>query len=117
MVEKDEKQANTWGMLCHLTALSLFIGIPFGHIIGPLVVWLIKKDECPFVDEHGKESVNFQISMTIYGIVSVILFIILIGFVLLGVLLIAELVLVIMASVKASNGEKFSYPYTIRFLK
>jgi uncharacterized Tic20 family protein len=113
----DDKQAKTWGMLCHLTALSLFIGIPFGHIIGPLVVWLIKKDEYPFVDEQGKESLNFQLSMTIYAIVSLILCMIVIGFFLAVALVILEFVLVIMASVKASNGESYKYPMTIRFFK
>lgn len=115
--KENEKQAHTWGMLSHLTALSLFLGIPFGNIIGPLVIWLVKKDEFPFVDEQGKESLNFQISMTIYAIASIILSLFIIGFFLLGLLAIAELVLVIMASVKASNGEKYEYPFTIRFLK
>jgi len=113
----DDKQAKTWGMLCHLTALSLFVGIPFGNIIGPLVVWLVKKDEYPFVDEQGKESLNFQLSMTIYAIASLILCMIVIGFFLLAAFVIVEFVLVIMASVKASNGESYTYPITIRFIK
>ena len=113
----DDKQDKTWGMLCHLTALSLFIGIPFGNIIGPLVVWLVKKDEYPFVDEQGKESLNFQISMTIYAIVSLLLCMIVIGFFLLAAIVVVEFVLVIMASVKASNGESYTYPITIRFFK
>ena len=117
MVEEDEKKAQTWGMLCHLTALALFVGIPFGHLIGPLVIWLIKKNDYAFVDEQGKESLNFQISMTIYGIIAGILCFVLIGFVLLIVLLVVELVLVIKASVRVSNGQAYQYPFTIRFLK
>jgi len=117
MIENDEKKAQTWGMLCHLTALAAFIGIPFGHLIGPLVIWLIKKNDYAFVDEQGKESLNFQISMTIYAIVSGILCFVFIGFVLLIVLLVVELVLVIIASVKVSNGQAYRYPFTIRFLK
>ena len=113
----DNKQANTWGMLCHLTALSLFIGIPFGNIIGPLVIWLVKKDEYPFVEEQGKESLNFQLSMTIYALASLLLCMIAIGFFLLAAIVIVEFVLVIMASVKASNGESYKYPITIRFFK
>ena len=117
MEAKKEKQEYTWGMLCHLTALCMFIGIPFGHILGPLVIWLIKKDEDPFVDSQGKESLNFQISMTIYGIVAGFLCLIFIGFILLAALAVAEIILVIMASVKTSNGESYQYPFTIRFLK
>lgn len=117
MVENEEKKAQTWGMLCHLTALSAFVGIPFGHLIGPLVIWLIKKNDYPFVEEQGKESLNFQISMTIYAIIAGLLCFILIGFALLAVLLVAELILVIKASVRVSNGQEYRYPYTIRFLK
>lgn len=117
MVENDEKKAQTWGMLCHLTALSLFIGIPFGNLIGPLVVWLIKKNEYPLVDEQGKESLNFQLSMTIYTILAGLLCFILIGFLLVGVLVVVDVILVIKASVRASNGQEYHYPYTIRFLK
>ncbi|MEW6113824.1 MAG: DUF4870 domain-containing protein, partial [Thermodesulfobacteriota bacterium] len=60
------KQATNWGMLCHLSALLGLVLISFGHILGPLVVWLFKKNDDPFIDEQGKESLNFQISMTIY---------------------------------------------------
>jgi len=113
----EEKQANLWGMLCHLTALSAFIGVPFGNIIGPLIIWLIKKDEYEFVDEQGKESLNFQISMSIYGIVSAILCFVFIGFILIGAIMVAVLVLVIIASVKANKGEPYKYPLTIRLIK
>ncbi|NLZ31550.1 MAG: DUF4870 domain-containing protein [Firmicutes bacterium] len=105
-------------MLAHLLALAGLI-LPFGSIIGPLVIWLIKKDESPFVDKNGKESLNFQISTTIYLIVAGIL-----AFITLGLLFflpiavsIFWLVYVIIASVRVSNGEDFSYPLAIRFLK
>jgi uncharacterized Tic20 family protein len=111
------KQARTWGMLCHLTALTGFIGVPFGHILGPLVVWLFKKNTFPSVDENGKESMNFQISMTIYGLISSLLIFIEIGTILLMGLAIADLVLVIVASIKTSSGKPFRYPLTIRFIK
>ncbi len=113
----EEKQANTWGMLCHLTALVGFIGIPFGHIIGPLVVWLLKRHDYPLVDEEGKESLNFQISMTIYGLLAAILIFLIIGIFLLIGLAIADVILIIIASIKTSNREKFRYPLTIKFLK
>ena len=85
--------------------------------MGPLVVWLIKKSEHPFVDDQGKEALNFQISMTIYGIVAGLLIFVLIGIPLLIGLIVANLVLIIIAAVKASNGESFRYPCTIRFIK
>jgi uncharacterized Tic20 family protein len=116
MQEKDKKE-NMWAMLCHLTGLSVYIGIPFGHIIAPLIIWLIKKDEFPFVDEQGKEALNFQISVTIYCIVAGLLCIILIGFVLLPVILVADIILIIIATVKTNKGESYRYPLTIRFIK
>lgn len=110
------KEAMTWGMLCHLIAFAGFI-IPFGNIIGPLVIWLIKKDEFEFVNDQGKESLNFQISMTIYFIVSAILTIIVIGILLLIGLAIFDLVVLIIATIKANGGEKYRYPLCIRFIK
>jgi len=112
-----EKEARTWGMLCHLTGFALLLGIPFGNILGPLVVWLLKKEEHPFIDEQGKESLNFQISISIYFLVAAILIVIVIGLLLLIPLFIAYLVLVIIASIKASNGESFKYPLTIKFIQ
>ena len=113
MAPKDE---NLWGMLCHLLALAGCV-IPFGHIIGPLVIWLIKKEESSFVDYNGKESLNFQISMTIYFIISSILTMIVIGFFLLVGLGIFWLIMIIMASMKVNKGEEYRYPITIRFIK
>jgi len=107
----------TWGMACHLSALAAFIGIPFGHILGPLVVWLIKRDQFPFVDAQGKEALNFQISMTIYAIVAFILCFVLIGIPLLIAIAILDLILVIVAAVKASTGQSYRYPLAIRFIR
>jgi len=115
MAKMEQKQERTWGMLCHLSALAAFI-FPLGNIFGPLIVWLVKKDESPFVDDQGKESLNFQISFTIYCIFAAILSVILIGFILLIALGIAFLILVIIAAVKANEGEEFRYPFTIRLV-
>jgi uncharacterized Tic20 family protein len=117
MIENDEKQARMWGMFCHLSALSGFIGIPFGSILGPLIIWLIKKNEYPFVDDQGKESLNFQISILIYSIVAALLIFVFIGIFLIFAIMITNIVLVIIASIKANNGEVYYYPYTIRFIK
>ena len=111
--DKDER---LWGMLCHLLSFSGYL-IPFGSVLGPLIIWMIKKDEMPFVNDQGKESLNFQLTMLIAVIVSVILCFVLIGFLMLGVVLIFQILVVIMASIKANEGIKYRYPYTIRFLK
>lgn len=110
---QDDK---TFGMLAHLAALAGFV-IPFGNLIGPLVIWLIKKDQSAWVDKNGKEALNFQISITIYAIVSGILTIILIGILLLIAVGVFSLVMIIIASVRVSNGEDFKYPLCIPFIK
>ncbi len=109
-------QERTWAMLCHLAALSGLI-IPLGTILGPLVIWLLKKNESPLVDRNGKEALNFQISMLLYFVVAAILTLVLIGIFLMIGLGIANIVLVIMAAVKVNNGEDFQYPFTIRIIK
>ena len=86
-------------------------------MLGPLIIWLIKKDEMPFVNDQGKESLNFQLTMLIAVIVSAILMLVFIGFLLLGVLIIYQIIVVIMASIKANEGVRYRYPYTIRFIK
>jgi len=117
MTEEQDKKGRTWGMFCHLAGLLAFIGIPFGNLLGPLVIWLVLKNDYPIVDEQGKESLNFQISVTLYCLVSAILVFILIGFGLLVVIAIADIILVIMATVKVSQGESFRYPLTLRLIK
>jgi len=113
----DEKQAHTWGMICHLAGLALFLAPPFGGIIAPLVVWLLQKDKHPFIDEQGKEAVNFQISMSIYIAVSAVLILAVVGFFLLAALAIVFLVSVIRAAMSANEGRPFRYPITFRLLK
>ena len=115
--EKENNKAITWATFCHVGALSLYIGIPFGNIIVPLVLWLMRKNEFPFVDEQGKESLNFQISMTIYGIVAGILAFALIGFLIIPILIVIDVILVIIAIVKTNKGEHYRYPITIRIIK
>ncbi|MDX2227092.1 MAG: DUF4870 domain-containing protein [Verrucomicrobiae bacterium] len=112
------------GMLCHLLALTSLVGVPFGNIIGPLVIWLIKKNEMPFVDDQGKESLNFQITVTIIllpaFIVSWILMFVLIGFLLLPLVALAglaALVFAVIAGIKANEGVAYRYPWSIKFIK
>jgi uncharacterized protein len=107
----------TWCVLCHAAALlGLFFHF-LGHLLGPLIVWLVKRGDSPEVDAHGKESLNFQISMLIYDAVAAILCIVLIGIPLLIALWVLNTVLVIIASIQASEGKFYRYPITIRLIK
>lgn len=115
-IEGYSKDERMWGMLCHLTAFAAFVGIP--SFVGPLVIWLIKKEEYPFVDDQGKESLNFQLSMWIYGLICIpLIFVFFLGLLLLFALGIAGIILVIMASLKANEGIPYRYPFTIRLIK
>ena len=105
----------TWDVLCHISALAGFV-VPFGNILGPLILWLIKRQELPSVDAHGKEALNFQISVTIYMAVAAVLMLVIIGFFLMIGIAVAAIVLVVIAAVKASNGELYRYPLTIRLV-
>ena len=106
-----------WAMFCHLAALGIFV-IPFvGGVIGPLVIWLIKREEYPLVEDQGKESLNFQITILIAAVVCGILVFVLIGILLGFALLVFNLVMVIIATVRANNGERYRYPFAIRFIK
>ena len=109
------KEEKTLGMLCHLLALCGYL-IPLGNIIGPLVLWLLKKDGSEYVDYHGKESLNFQISIVIYAVLSGLLCLLLIGFVLLPAVLLFDIVAVIVATIKANDGLRFRYPFCIRLV-
>jgi len=109
-------ESRMWAMLAHLSALSGFV-IPFGNIVGPLIIWLIKRDEMSFVSDQGREALNFNISMTIYMMVAGVLIFVLIGIPLMIVLGIAWLVLTILAAVKANEGVAYRYPLTLRLVK
>jgi uncharacterized Tic20 family protein len=110
------REERNMAMLSHLLALSGYIGVPFGNIIAPLIIYLMKKDESPFVAEQSRESLNFQISMSIYALVGGVLTVILIGFLVLAAVWVAGVVLTIIASVKVANGEGYRYPLTIRLI-
>lgn len=110
---KDER---TWALFCHLSSLAGFV-VPFGNIIGPLVIWLIKKDALPFVDDQGREALNFQISITIYVLASILLIFVVVGIPLLIVVGFFALIMTVIAAIKASDGVKYRYPLCIRLIK
>jgi uncharacterized Tic20 family protein len=119
-----DSQARTWHMLCHLSALAGFIGVPLGNVLGPLLVWQIKKNESPSVDAHGKAALNFQLTVLIGLFVSIIAGVVLsficIGYVFFLVAMLiglAALIFPIIAGIKANNGEDYKYPYCIEFVK
>jgi uncharacterized Tic20 family protein len=106
----------TWCVMCHLSALAGFVIPGAGHILGPLIVWLVKRGESAEIDAHGKEALNFQISMLIYNVVAGILCLLFIGFALLAVLHVLNVVFVIIAALRASEGQMYRYPLTLRLI-
>jgi uncharacterized Tic20 family protein len=112
-------------MWCHLSALAGYVGVPFGSVLGPLVVWQMKKNELPSVEAHGKAALNFQITVLIATLVTVILAIVLapvfcIGFALIPIAIIVGLcgpVFAIVAGLKANDGKDYTYPYSLKLIK
>ena len=108
--EPPSKDARTFAMLAHLLGALL-------SFIGPLVIWLIKKDESPFVDDQGKEALNFQITLFIGHIVAGALWMVCIGVLLTILLSLAQIIFGIIGAVKANNGEWYRYPWALRLIK
>ncbi len=113
--DEPGSEERTWALFAHLSALVGFV-IPFGNLLGPLIVWQVKKNEMPFVDEQGKEALNFQITVTLAAIVCFILMFVLIGIFLMFIVGIAALVLTIIAAIKANSGEHYEYPINWRII-
>ncbi|MBN1806973.1 MAG: DUF4870 domain-containing protein [Sedimentisphaerales bacterium] len=111
------KDARMWAMICHLAGLAGILLPATGNIVAPLVIWQIKKEDNPFIDEQGREAVNFQISISIYFILSILLCIICVGAFLVAATILFFFVFSLIAAVKANNGCHYRYPLTIRFIK
>ena len=130
---KKQSDERSWAMLCHLSVLAAAV-IPFGHIFGPLIVWLVKRDEFDLVNDQGKESLNFQISLSIYSLILTVVAVVSVlglaagdgegsvlitligagvGLFVIGIL---ALIFVIIASVRSYQGERYRYPLSIRFV-
>lgn len=107
----------TWGMLAHLSALAGLVVPLIGIVLGPLVVWLAKRDESVFVAAHAKEALNFNISVLLGAIVSMLLMLVFIGVLLGTALFIAWLVMTLVAAIKASEGHPYRYPFSLRLVK
>lgn len=115
--KETNKDARMWAMFCHLAGLCGMILPVVGQIVAPLILWQIKKDNFPFVDDQGKEALNFQISVTIYAIVSALLSFLCIGFFLLAAVGVFDFVFMIIAAIKSNEGRAYRYPLTIRLVK
>ena len=128
---ENDKDARTWATICHLSALLMLLGVPIGNILGPLVIWLVKRREYEFVDDQGKEALNFQITFTL-GIIALFLLIFLLIFaapyryqphvvfpamLLMIGLIILNIGLVIMAAIKSNDGILYRYPFALRIIK
>lgn len=106
-----------WAVICHLSALAGLIVWGIGIVLGPLIVWLLKKDELPFVNDQGKEALNFQITVFLAGVVCTSLVFLLIGIPLLVALGIADFVFIVIAAMKTSEGVAYRYPLSLRLIK
>lgn len=116
----EEKQ---WGMFAHLSALAGLV-IPFGNIIGPLVVWLVKKDTMPFAADQGKEALNFHITVAafciVFGIIAIPLMFIGIGFLMIpviGLVALGAMIISVIGGLKANEGVAYRYPFAIRLIR
>ena len=110
---REERQ---WAMLCHLSAMLMYATV-IGGFIAPLVIWLLKRDEMPFVADQGRETLNFQITTLLALIVGGCLAIVLIGFVIIGVVLLFHFIVTIIAAVKTSEGVVYRYPLCWRVIR
>ncbi len=114
--ETPTSEERSMALLAHLSAFAGLV-IPFGNIAGPLVMWQVKKDTSPFVADQALEALNFQITFSIAMVISLILMIVLIGLLTSVVLGVAWMVLVVVAAIKANEGTRYRYPFTLRLVK
>jgi uncharacterized Tic20 family protein len=112
---ESSRDARMWAALCHASAFAGFV-MPFGNLAGPLVLWLLKRNDHEFIDDQGKEAVNFQIALSIYLVISVVLIFVLIGIPLFLVGVVYGVVFAIIGAVRANEGKRYRYPLTIRFI-
>ncbi len=108
----EERQ---WGLFAHLSAL-IGVVIPLGNVIGPLIIWQVKKDTMPFASDQAKEALNFNITIAIAAIICFILFVVVIGMLLLPLVGLAWLIFTVLAAVKANEGVPYRYPFALRLV-
>lgn len=111
------RDARRWASFCHAIALVGLLGNGIGFLLGPLIVWLIKRNDHPYIDRQGKEAVNFQITMFIAAAISALLILAFVGIGLLILVGLAMVIMPIIAAVRTSDGVEYRYPFAIRFIK
>jgi uncharacterized protein len=114
--EQNMRDERLWASMAHVSTFAGYL-IPFGNVLGPLIVYLVQKDRSAFAAEQAKESLNFQLTMMFYLVTSAILCLVLIGIPMLIAGVVFELVCVIIAAVRASRGEPYRYPMTLRLVR
>jgi uncharacterized protein len=112
----EDQQVRNTAVAAHLSTFAGLI-VPFGSVIGPLAVWLTRRDRDPFIDQAGREALNFGISIAIYGSVLLVAALMLVGIPLLLVGVIAWVMLASLAAAKASQGQPYRYPLTMRLVR
>lgn len=115
-LQAQTKEEKDFSLILHLSPLAGLV-FPFGHLVAPFVIWMLKKKESLVLNEVGKEVLNAAISASLYGLVASALFFALIGFLLLPALIVAYAVCIITGSVRASEGRFYRYPFIFRLLK
>lgn len=129
------RQDRTWAMMCHLAALVAYI-FPFGNLVVTLTLWLVKREDHPYVDQQGKEALNFQLSVMLYLLGAMIINMIflglgfashrimmpmiglsIVGLPLFAAILVFAFAMIMVAVIKTNSGENFRYPFIIRFVK
>lgn len=117
--EEVTREARQWAMFCHLAGLAWMTWMlpVIGGVVAVLVLWQIKKDDHPFIDENGKRAINFQISMLIYFCAAAPLCLVIVGCVLTPVIIILNVIFTIIAAVRAGDGKYYKYPLSIEFIK
>jgi len=108
-------EERTWGMVAHLAALAGLV-FPFGNILGPLIVWLARRDESQFVGDQAKEALNFNITVALGALACFVLLWVLIGILLFAPLVLYWLIMTIVAAAKASEGIRYHYPFALRLV-
>lgn len=115
--KETNPKARQWAMIAHAGGLAIFFGLPLGNVIVPLIIWWVSRKTHPFAYENGKESLNFQICVTLYAMLAGYLCFFLVGFLLLPLIFLVDILEVFKATLAADRGETYHYPFTIRFIK
>lgn len=117
LVPLPSAEARRWAMFCHYAAFGWFVVPMIGNVLGPLIVWQLKKDSDPFIDQQGREALNFQITFSIWLMICGVLAWIIIGFPLMILISLVALILVIVAGIRANEGKPYRYPFCWRIVK